>query len=79
MPQSLVEELVTQALYYQKLTNVQPLLESSMLTNLHDYAYNVTAMPIIVQAEPGWGLSTMWAQLVKLFVRAIPGTIFIYR
>ncbi|CAG5116391.1 unnamed protein product, partial [Candidula unifasciata] len=67
VPRSLVEELVSQNRHYHRLINVDPLLQSP------------TLMPIVVYAEPGWGLSTMSAQLVHSCLATMSSSIIIYR
>ncbi|KAI8790389.1 NACHT and WD repeat domain-containing protein 2 [Biomphalaria glabrata] len=79
VPRNLIEELVTQAKHYQRLTGVMPLFESPTLSSLQDYLSHVSEMPIVMYADPGWGLSTLGSQLVKLCVNSLPTTVIIYR
>lgn len=61
------------------MTSVKPLLKSPTLISLQDYITTVSKIPIVVFAEPGWGLSTMGAQLVSSCLASMPTSVIVYR
>ncbi|GFO05895.1 NACHT and WD repeat domain-containing protein 1 [Plakobranchus ocellatus] len=93
VPRSLIEELVTQTQYCHRLAHPtlfmspspgppsprRPMLESPTLINLKTALTSDCEEPILVYAAPGWGLSTLAAQLVNFATSNFTTSLVIYR
>ncbi|RUS86912.1 hypothetical protein EGW08_005317 [Elysia chlorotica] len=93
VPRSIIEELVTQTQHCRRLAQPhlfmtpspgppspsRPLLESPTLNSLKTALIADSEEPVIVYGPPGWGLSTLAAQLVNFTTVSFPSSLVIYR